>query len=177
MIFSHGDWGLSTKEHTSIKLGNIPGCVSNLAQVLLRPNLPGRFRVFFPGPLACLPCWLEAQLLTQGRNCSQMYHGAGYQFTAAGPCGPCHCLAWPTRSHSGQHSCCWGDSQSQPGLYWQGVFRNLLEHSKSVSCLANIGIQDSSWCPDQWRHGLTGVRAGPAPDVQKPGRRYSATLV
>ena len=43
MIFSHGDLGLSTKERTSFNLGNFPGCVSNSAQGLLRPNLPWGF--------------------------------------------------------------------------------------------------------------------------------------
>jgi hypothetical protein len=63
-------------------------CVS--AQVLLRPNLPGHLGVFFPGPLACLPCWLEAKLLTHILNCSQINHGPGYWWTAA---GQRHCLA------------------------------------------------------------------------------------
>ncbi len=68
-----------------------------LGPSLLRPNLPRSFGVFFPGPRACLPCWLEAQLLTQVRNCSQINHGPGYQWTAA---GQHHSLALPTWSHS-----------------------------------------------------------------------------
>ncbi len=71
----------------------------------------GSLGVFFPGPLACLPCWLEAQLLTQVHNCSQINHGPGFRWTAA---GLHHCLAWlPTQSHSGQRSSSWVDSQSQ----------------------------------------------------------------
>ena len=68
IIFSHGDAGLPTKEHTSrvtsLNLRKFQTCVSSSAQVLLLPNLPGRFWVFFPGPLAYLPCWREAQLLS-----------------------------------------------------------------------------------------------------------------
>ncbi len=45
----------SGKETCEGHKGNCAGS----AQVLLRPNLPGRFGVFFPGPLACLPCWLR----------------------------------------------------------------------------------------------------------------------
>ncbi len=139
MTFSHGDWGLPTKEHTSLNLGEFQTCASSLAQVLLLPNLPRRFGVFFPDPLACLPCWLEAQLLTQVCNCSQINHGPGYLWTAA---GQHHCLAWLTRSHSGHCSSCCGDSQSQPGLHWQGVFHNQLALWRSVSCRANMGIRE-----------------------------------
>ena len=48
-IFSHVDWGLSTNGSTSFNLGKFPGCVS--AQVLLRPNLPGRFGFSLPAHL------------------------------------------------------------------------------------------------------------------------------
>ncbi len=138
----HVDWGLSTNEHTSFNLGKFPGCDSNLAQVLLQPNLPWRFGVSFPGPLACLQYWLEAQLLIQVSNCSQINHSPGYLWTAA---GQRHCLAWKTRSHSGQCSRCWVDSQSQLGLHWQGVFHNQLELSRSiwVSCWAKMGILEN----------------------------------
>ena len=60
-----------------MNLGKFQTCVSNSAQVLLRPNLPGRFGVFFPGPLACLPCWLKAQRLSQVCNCSPINHDPG----------------------------------------------------------------------------------------------------
>ncbi len=64
MIFSHGDWNLSTKERTSFNLGKFQTCVSSSAQVLLLPNLPWRFGFSFQAHL----CWLEAQLLYQVSN-------------------------------------------------------------------------------------------------------------
>ncbi len=95
MIFSLGDWGLPIKERTSFNLEKVPKrahensglnlrkfqtCV--LAQVLLTHNLPRHFWAFFPCPLA----WLEAQRLSQVRNCqcSQINHGPGYLWIAAG---------------------------------------------------------------------------------------------
>ncbi len=136
MIFSHGNWGLSTKKSMSFNLGKFHTCVPSSAQVLLQPNLPWSF---CPGPLACLPSWLEAQLfkLTQVCTCSQINHGPGHLWTAA---GLRHGLAWQTPSHSGQRSSGWGNSQSQPGLHWQGVFCNQIELSRSVSCWAKMGI-------------------------------------
>ncbi len=80
--------------------------------------------------------------------------------------------AWPlTRSHSGQRSSGWGDSQSesQPGLHWQGVFRNLLVLSSSVSCRANMGIteiQVDVLTSDVMAGARARGAAGPAPDVR-----------
>ncbi len=76
-------------------------------------------------------------------------------------------LAWQTLSHSGQLSSGWGDSQSQPGLHWQGVFRNQLALSRSVSCRANMGIQEIQvevLTSDVMAEA--GGAAGPALDVQ-----------
>ncbi len=133
MIFTHGDWGLSTIESTSFNLGKFQICVSSSAQVLLRPN----FGVFFPGPLACLPFWLEAQLLSQVCNCSQINHGPGYRWPAV---RPRHGLAWPNWSHSGQRSRCWGDSQSQPGLHSQGDMKSkvMMKEAEKVQLLKTM---------------------------------------
>ncbi len=141
-----------------------------MAQVLHWPNfklknVPWLFGVFFPGPLACVQCWLEDQLLNQVHNCSQI--------NQVNHCRPLHGLAWPIQSHSksGQHSSSWGDSQSQPGLHWQGVFCYQLALARSVSCRANMGILDIQvdvLTSDIMAQG--GGAAGPVQDVQhQPG--------
>ncbi len=100
----------------------------------------GHFRDFFPDPLACFPCWCKAQLLTQVCNCSQRNHGSGYRWTAA---WPRHCLAWQTRSHSGQCSSGWGDSQFRPSLDDNGR-----------ECFAtNLRFQDPSLAEPTWASG------------------------
>jgi hypothetical protein len=151
------------------------GCISSSAQALLLPNLPRRFGVFFPGPLACLQCWREPQLLTQVCNCSQINHVPGYQWTAAW-----QLLAWQTWSHPGQRNSCRGNSQSQPGPCWQEVFLNQLKLSRSVSCCQHGHQVNSSRlgsCQDQWRHGQCRGRGGTRAGRLTPARRYCATPV
>jgi hypothetical protein len=58
---------------------------------------PNCFGFFSAGPLACRPCWLEAQLLTQvHKKIKGQGHCTGEQLSAA---GPCRVVAWPTRNH------------------------------------------------------------------------------
>ncbi len=77
------------------------------------PTCPGA-SCFLSRPTCLPPCWLDAQLLYQVHNCSQINYGPGYRWTAA---GPRHGLARQTRSHPVQRSSGWGDSQSQAGLH------------------------------------------------------------
>ncbi len=105
---------------------------------------------FFLGPLACLPCWLEAQLLIQVHNCSQINHGPGNQWTAA---RQHHSLAWQTWSHS-QHQQL--GRQSVPA--WTPLARSVSQPTwafKVHLLLSQHGHPvNSSWsCLDQWRHG------------------------
>jgi hypothetical protein len=81
MIFSHDDWGLLTKECTSLNLEEFRTCVSSSAQVLLRPNLPG----FLSRP-TCLP-----PVLTGGstvNSSSQLQPNKSWSRIHLEPCHP-----------------------------------------------------------------------------------------
>ncbi len=96
MICSHGDWGLSPTGARASTLENFQVVFQVLPKFCFGPTCPpaGASRFSFQAHLPASRGPVLAQQLTQVRNCSQMNHGSGYQWTAA---GPRHCLAWPTQ--------------------------------------------------------------------------------
>jgi hypothetical protein len=104
-----------------------------LPKFFFGPSCPGAWPTCLP------PMQAGGSSVNSSSQLQPINHGPGYLWTAA---GPYHCLAWQTRSHSGQLSRGWGDSQSQPGLNWQGVFCNHLKLSRSVSCWAQMVIRE-----------------------------------
>jgi hypothetical protein len=81
MIFSHDARGLPTTEHE----------IEN-SKLLLRPNYINKLVVRYgfsswgaDAALACNPCWLQAQRLTQVCNCSQKQSRAKILLNRAAP--------------------------------------------------------------------------------------------
>ena len=69
-----------------------------------------------------------------------------------------------------------GDSQSQPQLHWQGVFRNQLEHLRTVYCRAKMGIREVK--VDARSRGRGGTRAGrPTPALRYLAARVAFSVV
>ena len=69
-----------------------------------------------------------------------------------------------------------GVSQSQPRLRWQGVFRNQLEHLRTVYCRAKMGIREVQ--VDARSRGRGGTRAGrPTPALRYLAARVAFSVV
>ena len=77
--------------------------------------------------------------------------------------------AWRTRIHSGpQCSRGWGDSQSQPGLHWQGVFSDQFELSRSLA--------EPTWASGKFKSIMSRpVTSWPEPGARRDQRRTSDT--
>ena len=139
---------MPTKERTRI---------SDLCfQVLLRPNLPGRFGDFFPGPLACLKGWLEAQLLTQVCNCIQTKSWSRIPVN----CG--RAVPRPSLADSARESLSLAaEATVSPSL-----------DSTGKECLAtNLSFQGLSLAEPKWVSGKFKLMSGPVMSWQEQGAR------
>ncbi len=163
MIFSHGDWGLPNKERTSLNLGKFQTCASSSAQVLAKLALA---LLGFLSRSTCLPLVLAGGSTVHSN--SQLQPNKSWSRIQGNRCRPAP-LPSLTDSESLRAVQQRLGRQSVPA--WTPLVRSVLQ----PTWLQNW--ENSSQCPDQWRHGWSRGRCWPSAWRQTSARRYSATLV